>query len=113
VKIQRSRLSEGDISEHCQRTRTHPVVGSRFSSELPASVAPFVRGVPKRLFVATQKGRCALAPQRMLDHERTLPEGVLVDSHVLNSSVNSKRNTLLAEQGLGDRQKFFVLDDFT
>ncbi len=55
---------------------------------------------------------CALATVKMWDHERALPEGVLVDSHVLNSSVNSKWHTLPTEQGLGDRQKFVVFYGF-
>ena len=64
---------------------------------------PFVRSAPKRLFLTTQKGRCVRI------HTRTLPEGVMFDINVFNTSVHSKRHTLPAEQGFGDRQIFFVL----
>ena len=65
--------------------------------------SPFVSGVPKRLFWGTKKRE---------KHSRTLPEGVLIDSQVFHSSVYSKRHTLRTEQGLGDRQSFFVIYDF-
>jgi hypothetical protein len=42
----------------------------------------------------------------------TLPEVVLLESHDFHTSVHSKRHTLPAEQGFGDRQSIFVLYGF-
>jgi hypothetical protein len=42
----------------------------------------------------------------------TLPEVVLLDSHAFHTSVHSKRHTLPAEQGFGDRQSIFVVYGF-
>jgi hypothetical protein len=48
----------------------------------------------------------------MQSHARTLPEGVLLHTHDLNTSVHSKRHTLPLEQGFRDRQSFFVFYGF-
>ena len=49
---------------------------------------------------------------KMRRHARTLPEGLMLDINDFNTSVHSKRHTLPAEQGFGDRQSFFVLSVF-
>ena len=50
---------------------------------------------------------CACAA-KMRCQARTLPEGLLLDRHFCHASVQSKRQILSAQQGFGDRQRFFV-----
>ena len=102
------------MAERGQRARTSHSSGLDFYLNFPLALLPrlgpplFVRCAPKRLSLATQKGRST----KCWVHKQTLTEGVLPDINALNSSVHSKRQTFPAEQGFGDRQRFFVLYGF-